>query len=283
MTYLRTQNISDMYIRNIDTTSSGNTLYNIPLPPHIIYENELKKIPKIDIESFYKTNENIPTIKTEKVEKTKKLKLNDMSTKKTLITEIPPIKTKTNRTKPHTKPTTKPHTKPTTNPTMKPTTNPTTKPTTKPITNPTTKPITNPTTKSTTNPTTIVSSEKAYVTYHSYYENQPLTSVACSNGQNGLIQQTGYTSLTNELWPYVTAWSDITWNSPKCGSCIKLQTDNGNSINVIAIDGCGKSDRGETHFDVSEISFLKLFSNKNAGSGYVSFSVIDAKNCGINF
>lgn len=185
MTYLRTQNIYDIYETNLDkfNTKLNNINYDIP---QISYVNDVSLIPKIDIKEI----------------KTKKLKK-------------------------------------------------------------------------------LSNSDIAYITYHPYYENQSLTSVSCSDGSNGLITKTGYISLTNELWPYVTSWSDIVWNSPKCGTCIKLEANNDKSVNVIVIDGCSKSNNGETHFDVSELSYLKLFGNKDSGFGYANFSVVDKSKCGI--
>ena len=123
------------------------------------------------------------------------------------------------------------------------------------------------------------SGHNAYVTYHTYYKNEPLSDVACSDGPNGLISKLGYESLNGKLWPYVTSWSDVSWNSKNCGKCLNLKSDT-NSVNVIAIDGCGKQ-KGETHFDVSEIAFKKLFGTLKNGNGYVSYSIVDAKNCGL--
>ena len=243
MTYLRSQNNYVVYKTNLHTTASTTDLTNmLDTVPQIIHEKEIRSTPRINIQvsshGSFKTN-------------TKKQKIINTTTTTTTTTSSTT-------------------TKPTT---TKPTITSTTSTTSKPTTTSTTSTMTvKPTTTSTTTVKPILSTSNcAYVTYHSYFENQPLTSVACSDGSNGLIQKTGYTSLTNELWPYVTAWSDIVWNSPKCGACIHLQASNGNSVNVIAIDGCGKSNTGETHFDLSEEAFLKLFGNKDAGSGYVEY------------
>ena len=40
------------------------------------------------------------------------------------------------------------------------------------------------------------SSSNAYVTYHSYYNTESLLTVACSDGQNGLVTRWGYNDLS---------------------------------------------------------------------------------------
>ena len=54
------------------------------------------------------------------------------------------------------------------------------------------------------------------------------------------------------MFPYVTAWQDTTWNSPKCGLCFKI-TYKTNIAYVTVVDQCGKSDKANTsHFDLSK-------------------------------
>ena len=40
-----------------------------------------------------------------------------------------------------------------------------------------------------------VSRQRAYVTYHNYFQGQPLTQVTCSDGANGLITHWGYSTI----------------------------------------------------------------------------------------
>jgi hypothetical protein len=65
---------------------------------------------------------------------------------------------------------------------------------------------------------TLSQSGVARCTYHLYAPSTPLTSVACSDGANGIIKW-GYKDLS-PMFPYVTAWQEAAWNSPKCGDCI---------------------------------------------------------------
>ncbi|KIY50660.1 Cerato-platanin [Fistulina hepatica ATCC 64428] len=81
------------------------------------------------------------------------------------------------------------------------------------------------------------------VTYDETYDNwsQSLDTVACSNGQNGLLTK-GYTTFGSlPDFPYIGGAQAVTgWNSPNCGTCWKLYYPvTGVSINVLAIDFAG--------------------------------------------
>lgn len=71
-----------------------------------------------------------------------------------------------------------------------------------------------------------------------------LTTVACSDGVNGLLTR-GFTTFGSlPKFPHIGAASAVTgWNSPNCGTCWQLTYKNGQgvskSINVIAIDVAG--------------------------------------------
>ncbi|KAJ5753375.1 uncharacterized protein N7511_007528 [Penicillium nucicola] len=91
-------------------------------------------------------------------------------------------------------------------------------------------------------PTVVAREETVSVSYDTKYDVKasPLTTVACSDGINGLIPL-GYTtfgSLPN--FPNVGGALTIpSWNSPNCGKCYQLHYSNGkyeNTINVLAID-----------------------------------------------
>ena len=97
--------------------------------------------------------------------------------------------------------------------------------------------------------------ELADLTYHLYTSNFPLTSVACSDGVNGLITRWKYINL-QELFPYVTAASFASWNSVRCGECIEI-SKNQRSIYVTVIDKC-QSLSSNTHFDLSNEAFIEL-------------------------
>ena len=105
----------------------------------------------------------------------------------------------------------------------------------------------------------------ARCTYHLYQPSTPLTNVACSDGANGIINW-GYKDLSY-MFPYVTAWQDTAWNSPKCGTCFKI-TYHTNVIYVTVIDQCGKSDKaGTSHFDLSKEAFILLFGQEGIQKG----------------
>jgi hypothetical protein len=71
-----------------------------------------------------------------------------------------------------------------------------------------------------------------------------LTTVACSDGSNGLITR-GFTTFGSlPKFPHIGAASAVTgWNSPNCGTCWQVTYVNGQgvskSINVLAIDVAG--------------------------------------------
>eukprot|EP00121_Abeoforma_whisleri_P014675 Awhi_evm1s13535 len=115
-------------------------------------------------------------------------------------------------------------------------------------------------------PTTSSSStDKAWVTYHFYKTDTLLTKVSCSDGTNGLITRWSYTDLSS-MFPYVAAVSGHHWNSPKCGSCYKLEDfSTQNTVYVTAIDQCNdpseahQDDGYNYHFDMAYPSFIELF------------------------
>lgn len=81
------------------------------------------------------------------------------------------------------------------------------------------------------------------VTYDTTYDNSggSLTTVACSDGSNGLITR-GFTTFGSlPSFPYIGGASVITgWNSASCGTCWALTYTNAQgvstTINVAAID-----------------------------------------------
>lgn len=57
------------------------------------------------------------------------------------------------------------------------------------------------------------SMSQGWATYHLYTSGTPLTSVACSDGVNGIMTRMSYSNLS-PMFPYVTAYSKTTWNDP---------------------------------------------------------------------
>ena len=84
--------------------------------------------------------------------------------------------------------------------------------------------------------------ETVSVSYDPKYDfgTSSLTTVACSDGINGLITE-GYTDFASlPSFPNIGGAPTISgWNSPNCGKCYALHYSNGKidkTINVIAVD-----------------------------------------------
>eukprot|EP01126_Amoeba_proteus_P026417 TRINITY_DN2615_c0_g1_i1.p1 TRINITY_DN2615_c0_g1~~TRINITY_DN2615_c0_g1_i1.p1 ORF type:complete len:580 (+),score=68.60 TRINITY_DN2615_c0_g1_i1:35-1774(+) len=128
----------------------------------------------------------------------------------------------------------------------------------------------------------VSTTRNAYVTYHMYTPGQSLGTVACSDGANGLMTKTGLSTIS-KWYPYVTAYSGTSWNTPTCGQCVSLQDHNtGNTVSVTIIDGCGNIAGYTDHFDLAQDAFVQLFGSQgiNAGHGTASFSFVDSSLCG---
>ncbi len=121
-------------------------------------------------------------------------------------------------------------------------------------------------------------SDTAIVTYHLYTKYDKLTTVACSDGKNGIMSW-GYNDLSL-LFPYVTAWQPSGWNSTQCGSCAKIMW-NGRFVYVTVIDQCGMINSAYSHFDMSKEAFYKLFGDIGIarGSMTANFSIVASKYC----
>jgi len=120
----------------------------------------------------------------------------------------------------------------------------------------------------------------AYISYHLYNSGDSLNTVACSDGANGLETRWGYSTLS-PLYPAVSAWSAVTWNSPNCGKCIQLTNpSNGNTAYVTAIDQCGPPPGGYTaHFDVAPDIFSKVFGSTTQGIGSANWAIVASNLC----
>ena len=78
-----------------------------------------------------------------------------------------------------------------------------------------------------------------HLTYDPTYDNRegPMNGVACSNGENGLASR--YPTFGDlPTFPYIGGVFPVSWNSPECGSCWRLEYE-GRSIVITAIDTCG--------------------------------------------
>jgi len=108
----------------------------------------------------------------------------------------------------------------------------------------------------------------AFCTYHNYNAGDSLTTVACSDGKNGVMTKFGYNNLS-PMFPYVTAFSGATWNSPNCGRCVQVTNRaKGNSVFLTVIDQCGPPPGGfDAHFDIAPPAFRELFGDAGVNAG----------------
>ncbi len=125
---------------------------------------------------------------------------------------------------------------------------------------------------------TNVYTDTAIVTYHLYTKYDKLTTVSCSDGANGLMSW-GYKDLSM-MFPYVTAWQPASWNSPQCGSCVKIMWK-GKYTYVTVIDQCGMINSAYSHFDMSKQAFLGLFGQQGYAKGTMTanFTIVASKYC----
>ena len=117
------------------------------------------------------------------------------------------------------------------------------------------------------------------VSYDETYDNASasLTSVACSDGTNGLITK-GFSSFGSlPQFPNIGGASAIAgWNDAACGTCWTL-TYNGRSINVLAIDHAGSG------FNVALAAMNTLTNNQAAALGRINAEAtqVAASVCGL--
>ena len=117
-----------------------------------------------------------------------------------------------------------------------------------------------------------------FVTYHLYNAATPLSTCACSDGANGLMTRWKYQNLQS-MFPFVTSFSQASWNSPNCGKCIKL-INGSKVVYVTVIDSCGPpSSQYNAHFDVSMDAFMLLYGSTAQGTGSITWSFVQASFC----
>ncbi|POR37227.1 Protein SnodProt1 [Tolypocladium paradoxum] len=118
------------------------------------------------------------------------------------------------------------------------------------------------------------------VSFDTGYDNRdrPLTSVACSDGPNGLITRKHWNKQGDiPTFPYIGGAEAVAgWSSPNCGTCWKLEYA-GKSINVLAIDHAGAG------FNIALDAMNALTNGQAQQLGRVDAQAtqIDAVNCGM--
>ncbi|KZP05260.1 Cerato-platanin [Athelia psychrophila] len=109
-----------------------------------------------------------------------------------------------------------------------------------------------------------------------------LSTVACSDGSNGLLTA-GYTTFGSlPKFPYIGGAQAVAgWNSPSCGSCWNLTYTNtkkvSKSISVLAID---HTDKG-FNIALAAMDALTGGTAKQLGRVSVTSKEIDASYCGL--
>ncbi|KAI1788583.1 Cerato-platanin [Ganoderma leucocontextum] len=117
------------------------------------------------------------------------------------------------------------------------------------------------------------------VSYDETYDNASalLTTVACSDGTNGLITK-GFSSFGSlPQFPNIGGAAAVAgWNAAACGTCWQL-TYNGKSINVVAIDHAAAG------FNIALAAMNTLTNNQAAALGRVDAEAtqVDASVCGL--
>ncbi|PFH53585.1 hypothetical protein AMATHDRAFT_54780 [Amanita thiersii Skay4041] len=122
------------------------------------------------------------------------------------------------------------------------------------------------------------------VAYDQVYDNSggSLTTVACSDGPNGMITR-GFTTFGSlPGFPHIGAAFAVTgWSSDGCGTCWKLTYTNAQgqkkSINVIAIDVAGSG------FNIALAAMNELTNNQAVQLGRVTVDAtqLDESSCGL--
>ncbi|KAJ5463896.1 Cerato-platanin [Penicillium sp. IBT 31633x] len=125
--------------------------------------------------------------------------------------------------------------------------------------------------------------ETVSVSYDPKYDvgTSSLTTVACSDGANGLIPQ-GYTDFASlPSFPNIGGALTIPgWNSPNCGKCYQLHYSNGKidkTINIIAIDAAP----GGFNIGLRAMNTLTNGQAEQLGRIDVTYVEVDDSVCGL--
>ncbi|KAI0329937.1 Cerato-platanin [Cubamyces sp. BRFM 1775] len=105
-----------------------------------------------------------------------------------------------------------------------------------------------------------------------------LNTVACSNGENGMITKgfTTFGSLPN--WPFIGATDAIAgYDSPNCGTCWEL-TYKGKGFTILAIDHAAEG------FNISKVALEQLTDGAGIPLGHVEVDAaqIPIERCGLS-
>ncbi|KAF5324570.1 hypothetical protein D9611_004157 [Ephemerocybe angulata] len=131
---------------------------------------------------------------------------------------------------------------------------------------------------------TLALGQTASLSYDPVYDNsgQSLSTVACSDGSNGLLTRGFSTFGSLPRFPRIGGAPAVTgWNSPACGTCWELAYTNSagtrKTINIIAVDV------GPKGFNIAKRAMDELTNNQATQLGRVNVNYKQAANsaCGL--
>nr|URG42906.1 CEP85 [Alternaria solani] len=118
------------------------------------------------------------------------------------------------------------------------------------------------------------------VSYDTGYDdgNRALTSVACSDGANGLITKYRWQTQANVAgFPRIGGYVGVAgWNSPQCGTCYGV-TYNGKTVYVLAVDSSVQG------FNIAKAAMDELTNGQAAALGRIDaqYAQVATSNCGL--
>ncbi|KAL1796677.1 hypothetical protein ACET3X_005217 [Alternaria dauci] len=118
------------------------------------------------------------------------------------------------------------------------------------------------------------------VSYDTGYDdgNRALTSVACSDGANGLITKYNWQTQANVAgFPRIGGYVGVAgWNSPQCGTCYGV-TYNGKTVYILAVDSSVQG------FNIAKAAMDELTNGQAAALGRIDaqYAQVATSNCGL--
>ncbi|KAI4675732.1 uncharacterized protein J4E88_007767 [Alternaria novae-zelandiae] len=118
------------------------------------------------------------------------------------------------------------------------------------------------------------------VSYDTGYDDgsRSLTSLACSDGSNGLITKYNWQTQANVAgFPKIGGYMGVAgWNSPQCGTCYGV-TYNGKTIYVLAVDHAAQG------FNLAKAAMDELTNGQAAALGRIDaqYAQVATSNCGL--
>ncbi|KAH8692343.1 allergenic cerato-platanin Asp F13 [Talaromyces proteolyticus] len=125
---------------------------------------------------------------------------------------------------------------------------------------------------------TFAAKSTSIATFDTSYDDTSLSlsTVTCSNGENGLMTK-NYNTIADLPTPNVAGSPTVkAWNDPNCGACYAL-TYNNKTVNVLAID----SAIGEFNVALKVLNDLTNGHGQEFGNVEVVYEQVQATKCGM--